>query len=141
MTRCTRSSGSRSPARTRRLTHHSHWKNRLAEKYCGIHNPVPGGTTMTTAIKSVHAREILDSRGNPTVEVEVTLTSGIMARAGVPSGASTGIHEALELRDGDKARYGGKGVLKAVEHVNKEIASAVMGKDATDQRSEEHTSE
>src|SRR5450756_2200210 len=61
---------------------------------------------MTTAIKSVHAREILDSRGNPTVEVEVTLTSGIMARAGVPSGASTGIHEALELRDGDKARYG-----------------------------------
>jgi len=62
---------------------------------------------MTTAIKSVHAREILDSRGNPTVEVEVTLASGIMARAGVPSGASTGIHEALELRDGDKARYGG----------------------------------
>src|SRR5450756_1206697 len=86
---------------------------------------------MTTAIKSVHAREILDSRGNPTVEVEVTLASGIMARAGVPSGASTGIHEALELRDGDKARYGGKGVLKAVEHVNKEIASAVIGKDAT----------
>src|SRR5664279_6467155 len=88
---------------------------------------------MTTAIKSVHAREILDSRGNPTVEVEVTLASGIIARAGVPSGASTGIHEALELRDGDKARYGGKGVLKAVEHVNKEIASAVIGKDATDQ--------
>ncbi|MCX6086631.1 MAG: hypothetical protein NTW63_02615, partial [Caldiserica bacterium] len=88
---------------------------------------------MTTAINSVLAREILDSRGNPTVEVEVTLASGIMARAGVPSGASTGIHEALELRDGDKARYGGKGVLKAVEHVNKEIAPAVMGKDATDQ--------
>jgi len=76
---------------------------------------------MTTAIKSVHAREILDSRGNPTVEVEVTLTSGIMARAGVPSGASTGIHEALELRDGDKARYGGKGVLKAVEHVTRRL--------------------
>src|SRR5664280_400575 len=94
---------------------------------------------MTTAIKSVHAREILDSRGNPTVEVEVTLTSGIMARAGVPSGASTGIHEALELRDGDKARYGGKGVLKAVEHVNKEIASAVIGKDATDQSSIDRT--
>lgn len=93
---------------------------------------------MTTAIKSVHAREILDSRGNPTVEVEVTLASGIMARAGVPSGASTGIHEALELRDGDKARYGGKGVLKAVEHVNNEIASAVMGKDATDQAGIDH---
>src|SRR5450830_1772369 len=93
---------------------------------------------MTTAIKSVHAREILDSRGNPTVEVEVTLASGIMARAGVPSGASTGIHEALELRDGDKARYGGKGVLKAVEHVNKEIASAVIGKDATDQAGIDH---
>src|SRR5450830_1184674 len=93
---------------------------------------------MTTAIKIVHAREILDSRGNPTVEVEVTLTSGIMARAGVPSGASTGIHEALELRDGDKALYGGKGVLKAVEHVNKEIASAVMGKDATDQAGIDH---
>ena len=93
---------------------------------------------MTTAIKSVLAREILDSRGNPTVEVEVTLASGIMARAGVPSGASTGIHEALELRDGDKARYGGKGVLKAVEHVNKEIAPAVMGKDATDQAGIDH---
>jgi len=88
---------------------------------------------MTTAIKKVHAREILDSRGNPTVEVEVTLRHGITARAGVPSGASTGIHEALELRDGDKARYGGKGVLKAVEHVNTEIAAALEDMDATDQ--------
>jgi len=88
---------------------------------------------MTTAIKKVHAREILDSRGNPTVEVEVTLKHGMMARAGVPSGASTGIHEALELRDGDKARYGGKGVLKAVEHVNTEIADALEDMDARDQ--------
>jgi len=86
-----------------------------------------------TAIKTVHAREILDSRGNPTVEVEVTLEDGRMARAGVPSGASTGVHEALELRDGDKGRFGGKGVLKAVEHVNTEIAAALTGKDATDQ--------
>ncbi|HOV50306.1 MAG TPA: phosphopyruvate hydratase [Candidatus Cryosericum sp.] len=88
---------------------------------------------MRTAIKTVHAREILDSRGNPTVEVEVTLEDGRMARAGVPSGASTGVHEALELRDGDKGRFGGKGVLKAVEHVNTEIAAALTGKDATDQ--------
>ena len=88
---------------------------------------------MRTAIKTVHAREILDSRGNPTVEVEVTLEDGRMARAGVPSGASTGVHEALELRDGDKSRFGGKGVLKAVEHVNTEIAAALTGKDATDQ--------
>src|SRR5450756_2538996 len=89
---------------------------------------------MTTAIKSVHAREILDSRGNPTVEVEVTLASGIMARAAVPSGASTGIHEALELRDGDKARYNGKGTLKAVENVNSAIADALIGWDAIEQR-------
>jgi len=86
-----------------------------------------------TAIRTVHAREILDSRGNPTVEVEVTLDDGRMARAGVPSGASTGVHEALELRDGDKGRFGGKGVLKAVEHVNTEIAAALAGMDATDQ--------
>jgi enolase len=84
-------------------------------------------------IKSVHAREILDSRGNPTVEVEVALDDGALGRAAVPSGASTGIHEALELRDGDKSRYGGKGVLKAVEHVNKEIAEAIFGMDALDQ--------
>ena len=84
-------------------------------------------------IKSVHAREILDSRGNPTVEVEVWLEGGAHGRAAVPSGASTGAHEALELRDGDKGRYGGKGVLQAVEHVNKEIAQALIGLDALDQ--------
>ena len=93
---------------------------------------------MRTAIKTVHAREILDSRGNPTVEVEVTLEDGRMARAGVPSGASTGVHEALELRDGDKGRFGGKGVLKAVEHVNTEIAAALTGMDATDQSGIDH---
>ena len=85
------------------------------------------------AITSVHAREILDSRGNPTVEVDVTLDDGSMGRAAVPSGASTGIREALELRDGDKARYLGKGVLKAVANVNDSIAPAVQGMDATDQ--------
>ena len=88
---------------------------------------------MITMIKSVHAREILDSRGNPTVEVEVWLEGGAHGRAAVPSGASTGAHEALELRDGDKGRYGGKGVLQAVEHVNKEIAQALIGLDALDQ--------
>ena len=93
---------------------------------------------MRTAIKTVHAREILDSRGNPTVEVQVTLEDGRMARAGVPSGASTGVHEALELRDGDKGRFGGKGVLKAVEHVNTEIAAALTGMDATDQSGIDH---
>ncbi len=77
---------------------------------------------MDTVIESLAAQEILDSRGNPTVEVEVILEDGSWGRAAVPSGASTGIHEALELRDGDKARYGGKGVLKAVENVNTEIA-------------------
>jgi enolase len=86
-----------------------------------------------TIIEDVVAREILDSRGNPTVEVEVTLSDGYIGRAAVPSGASTGAHEALELRDGDKKRYGGKGVLKAVEHVNEEIAEAIMGWDALDQ--------
>ena len=83
-------------------------------------------------------REILDSRGNPTVEVEVTLEDGAFGRAAVPSGASTGVHEALELRDGEKARYGGKGTLKAVEHVNKEIADAVIGMDALDQSAVDH---
>ena len=73
-------------------------------------------------IRSIQAREILDSRGNPTVEVDVVLESGARGRAAVPSGASTGTREALELRDGDKRRYGGKGVLKAVGHVNGEIA-------------------
>ena len=83
-------------------------------------------------------REILDSRGNPTVEVEVILEDGAFGRAAVPSGASTGVHEALELRDGDKARYGGKGTLKAVEHVNKEIAEAIVGLDALDQSAVDH---
>ena len=87
---------------------------------------------MTKMIESVLAREILDSRGNPTVEAEVSLEGGIKGRAAVPSGASTGAHEALELRDGDKGRYGGKGVLQAVEHVNKEIAQALIGLDALD---------
>ena len=82
-----------------------------------------------SSIASVFGREILDSRGNPTVEVEVTLESGHSARAAVPSGASTGSREALEMRDGDKKRYGGKGVTKAVEHVNSEIADALTGMD------------
>ena len=85
-------------------------------------------------IRTVHGREILDSRGNPTVEVDVTLEGGAFGRAAVPSGASTGEREALELRDGDKGRYLGKGVLKAVAHVNGEIATAVAGRDH-DQRS------
>ena len=84
-------------------------------------------------------REILDSRGNPTVEVEVILEDGAFGRAAVPSGASTGVHEALELRDGDKSRYGGKGTLKAVEHVNNEIAEAIVGLDALDQGAVDHT--
>jgi len=84
-------------------------------------------------IVDVHAREILDSRGNPTVEVEVTLASGFVGRAAVPSGASTGENEAIELRDGDKKRYLGKGVLKAVENVNTIIAKAVVGMDCSDQ--------
>ena len=86
-----------------------------------------------TAIVDVHARQILDSRGNPTVEVDVTLADGSMGRAAVPSGASTGAHEAVELRDGDKSRWGGKGVGKAVEAVNSEIAEAVVGMEAEEQ--------
>ncbi len=86
-----------------------------------------------TAIIDVHAREILDSRGNPTVEVDVTLEDGSFGRAAVPSGASTGAHEAVELRDGDKKRYLGKGVLKAVKAVNDTIAEALVGMDAEDQ--------
>jgi len=88
---------------------------------------------MSALIKTVHAREILDSRGNPTVEVEVSLADGSFGRAAVPSGASTGIYEALELRDDDKSRFQGKGVLKAVAHVNGDIAAAVRGLDALDQ--------
>jgi len=84
-------------------------------------------------IVDIHAREILDSRGNPTVEVEVTLASGFVGRAGVPSGASTGENEALELRDGDKSRYGGKGVQKAVDNVNTIIARELLGMDALEQ--------
>ncbi len=84
-------------------------------------------------IVSVHAREILDSRGNPTVEVEIATENGGFGRAAVPSGASTGIHEACELRDGDKARFNGQGVLKAVENVNKKIAPKIIGIDSADQ--------
>ncbi len=86
-----------------------------------------------SAIIDIHAREILDSRGTPTVEAEVVLQSGAFGRAAVPSGASTGVHEAVELRDGDKKRYGGKGVLKAVENVNDKIYDALAGMDAEDQ--------
>ena len=89
-------------------------------------------------IEKVHAREILDSRGNPTVEVEVTLENGVMGRAAVPSGASTGENEALELRDGDKNRYGGKGVLKAVDNVNNIIAPALKGDCVFNQRGIDH---
>jgi len=92
-----------------------------------------------TAIVDIYAREILDSRGNPTVEVDVILESGAFGRAGVPSGASTGAHEAMELRDGDKARYGGKGVLKACESVNGELADTLVGMDAEDQLLLDHT--
>src|SRR5512134_1590597 len=86
-----------------------------------------------TAIVEVVAREIIDSRGNPTVEADVLLESGVLGRAAVPSGASTGSREAVELRDGDVQRYFGKGVLKAVENVNTEISEAIMGLDAMEQ--------
>ena len=85
-------------------------------------------------INQIKAREILDSRGNPTLEVEVTLENGIVGRAAVPSGASTGAHEAVELRDNDNARFNGKGVLKAVENVNKDLAAALIGLNAKDQK-------
>lgn len=84
-------------------------------------------------IEYIEAREILDSRGNPTIEVDVVLESGILGRAAVPSGASTGEHEAVELRDGDKKRYMGKGVLKAIENVNETIANELCGMDVTKQ--------
>ena len=84
-------------------------------------------------IVDIKAREILDSRGNPTLEADVTLASGVVGSAMVPSGASTGEREAIELRDGDKSRYGGKGVLKAVSHVNGELRDALLGMDASDQ--------
>ena len=86
-----------------------------------------------TGIAEIKAREILDSRGNPTIEVDVRLSGGARGRAAVPSGASTGVHEALELRDGDKKRYGGKGVLKAVANVNRVIAPKLAGFDASRQ--------
>src|ERR1700704_1742042 len=87
---------------------------------------------MSTII-SVHAREILDSRGNPTIETDVTLASGVAGRAAVPSGASTGEHEAVELRDGDPKRFGGKGVLEAVKNVNEVIGPRLEGMPAEDQ--------
>ena len=94
---------------------------------------MPTNTNGITTIEEVIAREILDSRGNPTIEVEVLLMGGERGVAAVPSGASTGVHEAVELRDDDKSRYGGKGVLKAVQNVNEKISEAIVGLDATDQ--------
>ena len=88
---------------------------------------------MSTFIEDVKARQILDSRGNPTVEVDVTLSCGVVGRAAVPSGASTGVHEALELRDGDKSMYLGKGVMQAVDNVNSKIAPELIGEDASNQ--------
>ena len=88
---------------------------------------------LETTITNIRAREIIDSRGNPTVEVDVELEGGAIGRAAVPSGASTGEHEAWELRDGDKARYLGKGVLKAVEAVNEKLGPELIGLDATEQ--------
>ncbi len=93
---------------------------------------------MSTLIEEILAREVLDSRGNPTVEVDVRLENGDIGRAIVPSGASTGAHEALELRDGDKSRYGGKGVLTAVHNVNSEVAEALIGMDAAEQVAIDH---
>src|SRR6059058_4948689 len=86
-----------------------------------------------SAIVTIHARQILDSRGNPTVEVDVITDEGSLGRAAVPSGASTGVHEAVELRDGDKKKFGGKGVLKAVKNVNDVIAPKLLGYDVADQ--------
>src|SRR5438477_9917773 len=90
-------------------------------------------------IVDIEGREIIDSRGNPTVEADVMLDSGALGRAAVPSGASTGEHEALELRDGDKSKYLGKGVLKAVANANNEIAKSIAGLDAADQRALDYT--
>ena len=94
---------------------------------------------MTTFIELIDAREILDSRGNPTIEVDVELSGGAAGRAAVPSGASTGAHEAVELRDGDGQRYGGKGVLRAVANVLEIIGPALLGADATDQAAIDET--
>src|SRR5437773_8706024 len=87
----------------------------------------------STSITHIHAREILDSRGNPTIEADVRVESGAVGRAAVPSGASTGEHEALELRDGDKSRFGGKGVRKAIANINQKIAPLLKGMAARDQ--------
>jgi enolase len=106
-------------------------------KSTSFHSHEEGNPVMSN-IAAIHAREVLDSRGNPTVEAEVFLGDGIIGRAIVPSGASTGEHEAVELRDGDKKRFLGKGVLKAVENVNGEIADALAGYDAFDQRGLDH---
>src|SRR5919109_5049005 len=95
--------------------------------------------TMDTRIASIHAREILDSRGNPTVEAELTLQGGASGRAAVPSGASTGAHEALELRDGDKKRYLGKGTQTAVSNIQQHIAPALTGMEATNQEALDNT--
>ena len=94
---------------------------------------MPNAVGDATIIEEVYAREVLDSRGNPTVQVTVTLIGGAQGTALVPSGASTGVHEAVELRDGDQQRYGGKGVLKAVENVNESLQDALTGLDALDQ--------
>ncbi|RCK72414.1 MAG: Enolase [Ignavibacteriae bacterium] len=107
-------------------------KKQFNRKFNNFKNFNKYGEKMTTIV-DVFAREILDSRGNPTIEVDVTLESGIVGRAAVPSGASTGEREAVELRDGDKMRYNGKGVLKAVENVNSTIAEEIIGFDALDQ--------
>ncbi len=93
---------------------------------------------MSSTIVDIRGRQILDSRGNPTVEVDVELADGSFGRAGVPSGASTGVHEAWELRDGDKSKYLGRGVLLAVENVNNKIADELCGMDALDQYAVDH---
>src|SRR5687768_12207041 len=100
----------------------------------GVHTDLARSDTTVATIEAIGAREILDSRGNPTVEVEVALDDGTLARAAVPSGASTGEHEAVELRDGDPARYGGKGVEKAVSAVLDEIGPELVGLEAFEQR-------
>src|SRR6476620_10371164 len=98
-----------------------------------IPHPQAPHARLSMEITNIHAREILDSRGNPTLEVDVLLADGSLGRAAVPSGASTGAYEAVELRDGDKKRYLGKGVLKAVENVNEQIAPSLLGASALDQ--------
>ena len=108
------------------------WVQRLTRPHADTNHASSGDNRMS-AIVDVIAREILDSRGNPTIEADVVLESGVSGRAAVPSGASTGSKEAIELRDGDAARYFGKGVMKAVDHVNTEICEAIIGLDATEQ--------